>query len=101
MITYALFAIFTFSIDIWSKLQKWILDKTSNKINFTSENILFGFTGSNNKDLNCILLVAKQTLYNTKLQNKVPYLPPWSSAIMNYKNEKIYSRSKMYFRKFP
>ena len=90
-----------FSTDIWSKLRKWILEKTGYKIDFTKENILFGFTGLNNKALNCLLLIVKQTLYNTKLQNKVPYFPPFKLAIINYyKNEKYIAEAKCTFENF-
>ena len=78
------------SLRIWDELRKWILRKTFNRINFSKENILFGFQGSQNKALNCIVFIAKKTLYSNKFQNRVPYFLQFRSAITNYYRNEEY-----------
>ena len=79
-----------FSINIWSELEKWILANTGYKINFTKENILFGFQGANNKAMNCLTFIIKRTLYNNTLQNKVPYFPQVKISLINYYKKEKY-----------
>ena len=78
------------SLRIWDELRKWILRKTFNRINFSKENILFGFQGSQNKALNCIVFIAKKTLYSNKFQNRVPYFLQFRSAITDYYRNEEY-----------
>ena len=72
------------SLLVWSQLQCWILQKTGIKLNFTRENILFGFRGSNNNALNCILIKVKQTLYNSRQFAKPPSFAKCKSSITQY-----------------
>ena len=90
-----------FSINIWSELEKWILTNTGYKINFTKENILFGFQGANNKAMNCLTFIVKRTLYNNKLQNKVPYFPQVKISLINYyKKEKYIAETNCLYGNF-
>ena len=90
-----------FSSNIWSELEKLIFAKTGFKIKFTKENILFGFKGSNNNAFNCLSIVVKRTLYNNKLQNKIPYFSQFISSITNYyRKEKYIAMSKCREDKF-
>ena len=75
---------------IWTSLSHWISRKTDNRIEFSSKNILFGFKGSQNKALNCIMFVVKKLLYSNKMQNKVPYFLQFKSAIIDYYRSEEY-----------
>ena len=58
--------------EIWSKIMRWISDRTQTQIVFCIENILFGFQEQRNDALNCILIVVKHQLFWYKLNGKVP-----------------------------
>ena len=72
------------SLRLWSQLQDWILQKTGINLKFTRENILFGFRGSHNNALNCILIKVKQTLYNSRQSAKPPSFAKCKLSIIQY-----------------
>ena len=48
---------------------------TGEHIVLTDQRKLFGFKGSNNSALNCILVIIRQEIYSAKLRNILPSFP--------------------------
>lgn len=49
--------------DVCGKMKDWLNKISEGKVQFTNENIIFGFKGINNNPLNRITLISKQTVY--------------------------------------
>ena len=45
---------------IWSRIEAWIFQNTREVIILTYENKLFGFCGTNNNALNCIMMIVRK-----------------------------------------
>lgn len=61
-------------LPIWNNLSMYIYRKTSNRVGFNVNNVLFGelpFSGYN-KVVNFIILYSKQFIFNCSKQNKKP-----------------------------
>ena len=51
--------------------------------------------------MNCFSFIVKRTLYNNKLQNKVPYFPQVKISLINYyRNEKYIAETKCLYGNF-
>ena len=69
---------------IWSRFERWIEDKTGEHIVLTDQHKLFGFKGSNNSALNCILIIIRQKIYSAKLRNILPSFSLIEVSIKDY-----------------
>ena len=78
---------------IWSWLERWLFDKTGQHIVFTDQRKIFGFKGSNNSALNCILIILRQEIYSAKLRTNIPSIQMIKHAIQEYyKKEQFIAR---------
>ena len=78
------FCFCNYSNEVWSKLEFWIFRNTGERIKFTNQNKLFGFCGSNNNALNCVLMVVRQEIFSAKLRNQLPSFDIILSAVKRY-----------------
>ena len=75
---------------IWSRIERWIEDKTGEHIILNDQHKLFGFKGSNNSALNCILIIIRQEIYSAKLRNILPSFSLIELSIKDYYKERAY-----------
>ena len=78
------FCFCNYSNEVWSKLEFWIFRNTGERIKLTNQNKLFGFCGSNNNALNCVLMVVRQEIFSAKLRNQLPSFDIILSAVKRY-----------------
>ena len=78
------FCFCNYSNEVWSKLEFWIFRNTGERIKLTNQNKLFGFCGSNNNALNCVLMVVRQEIFSAKLRNQLPSFYIILSAVKRY-----------------
>ena len=72
------------SNEIWLKFEYWIFRYTGKRITLTNQNKLFGFCGSSNIALNCILIVIRREIFLAKLRNQLPDFDVILSAVKRY-----------------
>ena len=49
--------------NMWDRLEDWILTETGERLKFSPQNNIFGYTGKSNLALNCILIIMRKTIY--------------------------------------
>ena len=81
---------------IWSKFEEWVFNKANIKIKLTNQNKLFGLIGSQNKALNCILIILRKEVFTAKCKNQVPSFEKIFSSVKNYYDmEKYIARTSL------
>ena len=75
---------------IWLSFERWIEDKTGEHIVLTDQHKLFGFKGSNNSALNCILIIIKQEIYAAKFRNILPTFTLIKVSVIDYYEKEKY-----------
>ena len=79
---------------VWSQLQEWIRRRTGNKLKFENKNIFFGFKGSQNDALNCLMIIVKKVIYAYRCKKKLPRFSKCQTDIIDYyKKDKYIAES--------
>ena len=75
---------------IWNETTNWIYERTQVRIEFTLENIIFGFEDKRNDALNCIVTLIKQQMFIYKLNNKIPSFNIMTKRVLQYYEDEKY-----------